>query len=54
MILLTARDAVMDKVTGLDAGANDYITKPFHIEELFARMRAIARMTGMQSWRKTN
>jgi DNA-binding response OmpR family regulator len=44
VILLTARDALMDKVTGLDAGANDYITKPFHVEELFARMRAIARM----------
>jgi len=46
VILLTARDTVMDKVTGLDAGANDYITKPFHIVELFARIRAIARMTG--------
>ena len=46
VILLTARDTVMDKVTGLDAGANDYITKPFHIEELFARMRAIARTAG--------
>ena len=43
VILLTARDAVIDKVTGLDAGANDYIAKPFHVEELFARMRALAR-----------
>lgn len=43
VILLTARDTVMDKVTGLDAGANDYITKPFHIEELFARMRVLTR-----------
>lgn len=38
-ILLTARDAVMDKVSGLDAGAVDYITKPFAIEELLARVR---------------
>lgn len=43
VILLTARDAVMDKVTGLDTGANDYVTKPFHIEELFARIRALTR-----------
>lgn len=43
VILLTARDAVMDKVAGLDAGANDYVTKPFHIEELFARIRASTR-----------
>ena len=39
IILLTARDAVMDKVSGLDAGADDYITKPFAIEELLARIR---------------
>lgn len=39
VILLTARDAVMDKVAGLDAGAVDYITKPFAIEELLARVR---------------
>ena len=39
VILLTARDAVMDKVSGLDAGAVDYITKPFAIEELLARIR---------------
>lgn len=39
VILLTARDAVMDKVSGLDAGADDYITKPFAIEELLARIR---------------
>ena len=43
VILLTARDAVMDKVAGLDAGANDYITKPFAIEELLARIRAVLR-----------
>ena len=39
VIMLTARDAVMDKVYGLDAGADDYITKPFAIEELLARVR---------------
>lgn len=39
VILLTARDAVMDKVSGLDMGADDYITKPFAIEELLARIR---------------
>lgn len=39
IILLTARDAVMDKVAGLDAGADDYLTKPFAIEELLARIR---------------
>ena len=46
VILLTARDAVMDKVAGLDAGADDYITKPFAIEELLARIRvALKRHT---------
>lgn len=39
VIMVTARDAVMDKVAGLDAGADDYLTKPFAIEELFARIR---------------
>lgn len=43
VILVTARDAVMDKVTGLDMGADDYITKPFEIEELLARIRAAMR-----------
>ena len=43
VILLTARDAVMDKVSGLDAGASDYITKPFAIEELLARIRVVLR-----------
>ena len=45
VLLLTARDAVMDKVSGLDAGAEDYITKPFAIEELLARIRAALRHT---------
>lgn len=43
VILFTARDSVSDKVTGLDMGANDYVTKPFHIEELLARIRAVTR-----------
>lgn len=43
VILLTARDNVADKVSGLDAGANDYVTKPFAIEELLARIRANLR-----------
>lgn len=43
VIMLTARDAVMDKVSGLDAGADDYITKPFAIEELLARIRVILK-----------
>jgi DNA-binding response OmpR family regulator len=47
VIMLTARDAVMDKVSGLDAGADDYITKPFAIEELLARIRvALKRKAG--------
>ncbi len=45
VIMLTAKDDVSDKVTGLDAGADDYITKPFAIEELLARIRvAVSRM----------
>jgi DNA-binding response OmpR family regulator len=43
IIMLTARNKVTDKVTGLDCGADDYIPKPFAIEELFARMRALFR-----------
>ena len=49
VILVTARDAVMDRVNGLDMGAADYITKPFHIEELLARVRAAVRKTHAQS-----
>ena len=44
VILLTARDAVSDKVAGLDAGAVDYITKPFAIEELLARIRVALKL----------
>ena len=46
VIMLTARDAVMDKVSGLDLGADDYITKPFAIEELLARIRLVLRHKG--------
>jgi len=45
VIMLTARDAVVDKVTGLDGGADDYMTKPFEIEELLARIRNALRKT---------
>jgi two-component system response regulator MprA len=43
ILMLTARDAVNDRVTGLDAGADDYLTKPFALEELLARVRALLR-----------
>ena len=43
IIMMTARDQLGDKITGLDAGADDYITKPFEIEELLARIRVIIR-----------
>lgn len=46
VILLTARDGVMDRVSGLDLGADDYITKPFFIEELLARIRGALRKKG--------
>ena len=43
VIILTARDRWSDKVQGFDAGADDYVTKPFHMEELLARVRALLR-----------
>ncbi|MFT8322870.1 MAG: response regulator transcription factor [Bacillus sp. (in: firmicutes)] len=48
VILLTARGSIPDKVTGLDLGANDYVTKPFQIEELLARIRASLRISRYQ------
>lgn len=48
IIMLTARDSVMDKVSGLDSGASDYITKPFAIEELLARIRTALRKTAQE------
>lgn len=52
IIMVTARDAVEDRVRGLDAGADDYLTKPFSLAELLARLRALARrsptLTGTQ------
>jgi two-component system, OmpR family, response regulator len=43
VLMLTARGAVADRVSGLDGGADDYLTKPFHLDELFARLRALIR-----------
>ena len=43
VLILTARDRWSDKVAGFDAGADDYVTKPFHMEEVLARVRALVR-----------
>src|SRR4030095_8142127 len=43
VLILTARDAVTDRVRGLDTGADDYLVKPFDLSELFARLRALVR-----------
>ncbi|WMJ15897.1 response regulator transcription factor [Geobacillus proteiniphilus] len=45
ILMLTAKDAVQDRVTGLEAGADDYLIKPFEIDELVARLKALARRT---------
>jgi two-component system response regulator MprA len=49
VLVLTARDAVSDRVAGLDAGADDYLPKPFALEELLARLRALMRRTHPQN-----
>ncbi len=49
ILMLTSFDRVEEKVEGLDAGANDYLTKPFHINELLARIRSLVRHLGVQS-----
>src|SRR3979490_1622807 len=46
VLMLTARDAVSDRIDGLDAGADDYLVKPFDIDELKARLRALLRRAG--------
>ena len=48
VLMVTALDAVADRVAGLDAGAADYLVKPFSIEELRARMRALLRRAGLE------
>ncbi|MCT3283667.1 DNA-binding response regulator [Lactiplantibacillus pentosus] len=49
IIMMTARDSVIDRVSGLDHGADDYIVKPFAIEELLARLRALLRRIDLES-----
>ncbi|MFD9242841.1 response regulator transcription factor [Streptomyces sp. NPDC059556] len=49
ILMLTARDTVGDRVTGLDAGADDYLVKPFELDELFARIRALLRRSSYTS-----
>jgi two-component system, OmpR family, response regulator len=55
VIIVTARDAVEDRIAGLDLGADDYLVKPFEVQELLARMRAVLRRQGSGAsaeWRR--
>lgn len=54
ILLLTARDAIDDRVTGLDSGADDYLTKPFSFAELAARIRALLRRDPAELWVKAS
>ncbi|MDR1521633.1 MAG: response regulator transcription factor [Streptococcaceae bacterium] len=54
IIMMTARDDIMDRVSGLDHGADDYIVKPFAIEELLARLRALLRRIDIESDKNAN
>lgn len=54
VILLTAKDSIEDKVAGLDLGADDYVTKPFQIEELLARIRAALRINHVSEERQSD
>ncbi|WP_303850249.1 response regulator transcription factor [Seleniivibrio woodruffii] len=49
VLMLTARDSTVDKISGLDLGADDYLTKPFYTDELMARVRALFRRSGNQA-----
>lgn len=49
--MLTAKDSVQDRIQGLDAGADDYMIKPFNLDELLARVRALLRRTGRSGFR---
>ena len=53
ILMLTARDSIEDRVVGLDGGADDYLVKPFEFEELFARIRALARRTNLKIQKET-
>jgi len=53
ILVLTARDSVSERVAGLDAGADDYLPKPFALEELLARLRALLRRTGPEEASET-
>src|SRR5258708_40353749 len=54
VLMLTARDMVGDRVSGLDAGADDYLVKPFELDELLARIRALLRRSTLSSPREVN